>query len=124
MAKSSVHDENHDLGFRPSVSSVDHNDHIGRETPENSPLSGDSLAYFPSDSETSNFSETDYGYASEPLPYRWPASRPRANNIAGVSGLGVKQHQRNSLSGKLDDDDQDLLSSGMFAKCCSFRCLV
>ncbi|KAK4266839.1 hypothetical protein QN277_023707 [Acacia crassicarpa] len=111
MAKSSsIHDENHDVCYRPSVSSsVDHNDHLGRETPENSPLSGDSLAYFPSDSETSNFSEPEYGYASEPLPSRWPASKPRAN-LAGVSGLGVKQQQRNLLNVKLGDD-QDLLSS-------------
>ncbi|KAF7826053.1 rop guanine nucleotide exchange factor 3-like [Senna tora] len=98
MEKSSTHDEKYDVGFRPSV---DLNGHLAIETPENSPLSGDSFAYFPSDSEASNLSVDDHCYASEPEPSRWPA-RP---NGAVLSRLGMKQQQKNSM------DDNDLLWS-------------
>lgn len=116
MARSSTCDGNYDVGYRPSVSSVDQNDHLAIETPENSPLSGDSFAYFPSDSEASNFSVDEHGYGSEPSPspVRWPVLKPAGANRAVLSRLGMMNQQRNSLSdAKVDeDDDHDLLSSG------------
>lgn len=107
MEKPLNRDENYDVGYRK-------NDHLAIETPENSPFSGDSFAYLPSDSDASNFSLDDHCYASEPSPSWWPAAaaKPAGANRAFLSGVGMnqQQQQRNSLGDH--DDDNDLLCSG------------
>ncbi|KAK7292674.1 hypothetical protein RJT34_15525 [Clitoria ternatea] len=114
MDNSSNFDENSDVGYQPSPSSVDHNDHSITETAGYSPFSGDSFAYCRSNSEASNFSEPiddNSYYASEPSPSPspspWTAVKHGATQ-ATLSRLGMKQH-RNSLDDKLDD--LDLLGS-------------
>lgn len=114
MDNSSNFDENSNVGYQPSPSSVDQNDHSLTETAGYSPLSGDSFAYCRTNSEVSNFSEPidDNSFASEPSPSRWTAVKPGASQAA-LSRLGMKQH-RHSLDDK--PDVLDLLESGWFAQ--------
>ncbi|XP_027336599.1 rop guanine nucleotide exchange factor 3-like [Abrus precatorius] len=110
MDNSSNFDENSDVGYQPSPSSVDQNDHSVTETAGYSPFSGDSFAYCRTNSEVSNFSEAidDNSYASEPSPSVWTAIK-HGGSHAALSRLGMKQH-RHSLDDK-HDDDLDLLES-------------
>nr|XP_004510787.1 rop guanine nucleotide exchange factor 3-like [Cicer arietinum] len=91
-------------------SSMDQNDHSINGTVEYSPFSGDSFAYYRTNSEVSNLSETidDNSFGSEPLPSPWMNVKHGASP-AVLSRLGMKQRK---LS--LDDDksdDLDLLES-------------
>ncbi|KAE9595519.1 hypothetical protein Lal_00030619 [Lupinus albus] len=103
MVDSSNFDENSDVGYQPSHSSVDQNDHSLTETASYSPISGDSLPYCRSNSEVSNFSEhiEDNGYASgESSPFRWNTAK-HGGSQASLSRLGMKQ-RRDSSDGKPD----------------------
>nr|KYP77079.1 Rop guanine nucleotide exchange factor 2 [Cajanus cajan] len=101
MDNSSNCDENSDVGYQPSHSSVDQNDHSIAETAGFSPFSGDSFAYCRSNSEVSNFSEPidDNSYASEPSPSLWTPVKHGASQAA-LSRLGMKQHRHS-----LDDNE-------------------
>ncbi|KAL2658271.1 hypothetical protein AAZV13_03G011700 [Glycine max] len=107
MDSSSNFDDNSDVGYQPSPSSVDQNDHSITETVGYSPLlSGESFAYCRSNSEVSNFSEPidDNSFASDqPSPSLWTTMKHGASQ-ASLSRLGMKQH-RNSLDEKSDDLD-------------------
>ena len=115
MDNSSNFDDNSDVGYQPSPSSVDQNDHSITENVGYSPLfSGESFAYCRSNSEVSNFSEPidDNSFASDqPSPSLWTTMKHGASQ-ASLSRLGMKQH-RNSLDEK--SDDLDLLETGWFA---------
>ena len=109
MGGSSNLDENCDVGYEPSGSSVDQND---QSATGGSTLSSDSFAYCRSNSEASNFSEPvdDNSSASEPSSYWCLAAKPCPNQ-AVLSRLGIKPG-RHSLDSKVED--VDLLESGWF----------
>ncbi|XP_061373532.1 rop guanine nucleotide exchange factor 3-like [Gastrolobium bilobum] len=110
MDDSSNFDENSDVGYEPSPSSVDQNDHSVTETAGYSPFSGDSSTYCRTNSEVSSFSEPvdDNSYASEPSPSLWKTMKHGAGQAA-LSRLGMNQC-RHSFDDK-PDDDLDLLES-------------
>ena len=120
MENSSNLDENYDLGYQASPSSVDRNDQSVTGTPGGySILSGDSFAYRrTSSSEASNFSELrdDYNYASESSLSSWPGLKVGANR-AVLSSLGMKQI-RQSLDDKLDDCE--IIDAGWLNGLCSY----
>lgn len=117
MDNSSNFDENSEVGYQPSHSSVDQNDHSISETVEYSPFSGESFAYCRTNSESdvSNLSEAidDNSYASEssPSPSPWMVMKHGASP-AVLSRLGMKQRRYENKS-----DDLDLLESGWFPFC-------
>ncbi|KAF3441495.1 hypothetical protein FNV43_RR15409 [Rhamnella rubrinervis] len=100
-------DENYDLGYQPSPSSVDQTDQSAIGTPGHSIFSGDSFVYCRTNSETSAFS--DASYSSDASPSRWPVLKSGAHNQAVLSRLGMKHH-KNVVS---DDksDDQEILEA-------------
>ncbi|XP_075668314.1 rop guanine nucleotide exchange factor 3 isoform X1 [Castanea sativa] len=94
--------DDYDLGYQPSLSSVDQNDHSTSETPGRSTLSGSPYAYCRTNSETSAFSEqTDdnNSFSSEPSPCRWPVAKSRS-----LTRLGMKPKKK-ILDDKLDDHE-------------------
>ncbi|XVF22544.1 hypothetical protein REPUB_Repub12eG0181200 [Reevesia pubescens] len=97
-------DENYDLGYQPSPSSIDQNDQSTTETPGYSTMSGDSFVYFRTYSETSAFSDPvdDQSCCSEASPSHWPATRSGAQNQAVLTRLATKQPKSNAEE-KLDD---------------------
>ena len=94
-------DENYDLGYQASPSSLDQSDQSANGTP----LSGDSFAHRRTSSEASAFSESldDQSYSSEPSPSFWPGSRSGGNrqNQAVLTRVTMKQNS----SDKLDDNE-------------------
>ncbi|PON92083.1 PRONE domain containing protein [Trema orientale] len=101
-------DENYDLGYQPSPSSLDQNDQSTTETPGYSTFSGDSFAYCRTNSETSAFSEPidDQSYSSEPSPSCWPGLKSGGvHNQAVLTRLGMKQHKNLVDDHKLDDQE-------------------
>ncbi|PON43032.1 PRONE domain containing protein [Parasponia andersonii] len=101
-------DENYDLGYQPSPSSLDQNDQSTTETPGYSTFSGDSFAYCRTNSETSAFSEPidDQSCSSEPSPSCWPSLKPGGvHNQAVLTRLGMKQHKNLVDDHKLDDQE-------------------
>jgi len=111
MDNSSNFDENSDVGYQPSHSSVDQNDHSITETVGYSTFSGESFAYCRTNSEVSNFSEPidDNSFASEHSPSLWTPVKHGASQ-AVLSRLGMKQQHRHSMDDK--SEDLDLLESG------------
>lgn len=103
-------DENYDLGYQPSPSSMDQTDQSAAETPGHSAFSGDSFVYCRTNSETSAFS--DASYSSDASPSCWPVLKSGAHNQAVLTRLGMKQH-KNVVS---DDNsgDQEILDAGRF----------
>ncbi|BFG21990.1 hypothetical protein CerSpe_082640 [Prunus speciosa] len=96
-------DENYDLGYHPSPSSVDQNDHSLAETS----TSGDSFMYRRTDSETSAFSESvdDSSYSGEASPWFCPNVKTRFHNQVALTRLGMKQHNKNATDDKLEDHE-------------------
>lgn len=95
--------DDYDLGYQPSLSSVDQNDHSTSETPGRSTLSGSPYAYCRTNSETSAFSEqTDdnNSFSSEPSPSRWPVAKSRS-----LTRLGGMKPKKKILDDKLDDHE-------------------
>ncbi|KAL2606937.1 hypothetical protein AAZX31_09G237900 [Glycine max] len=86
MDKSSKFDENSDVGYHPSSPS---------NTPDFSPMSGDSFTYC--QTWTSPESETvdESSYASEPSPSRWRAKQ----DVLSKLGMKLREH---SMDDKLD----------------------
>lgn len=108
-------DENYDLGYQPSPSSLDQNDQSITETPGYSTFSGDSFAYCRTNSETSAFSEPidDQSYSSEPSPSFWPGLKSGGvHNQAVLTRLGMKRHK--NLVGDHKLDDQEPSDTGVF----------
>lgn len=103
MDNSSNSDENYDLGYQPSPSSVDHNDHSIAETS----TSGDSFMYRRTNSEASAFSESidDSSYSCEASPWYCQNVKPRFNNQAALTRLGMKQHNKNITDDKFEDHE-------------------
>ncbi|KAH7577932.1 hypothetical protein ACOSP7_000987 [Xanthoceras sorbifolium] len=104
MENSSNLDENYDLGYQPSLSSIDQNDHQSTtETPVYSTMSGDSFAYCRTYSETSAFSDPidDNSSCSEPSPSNWP---PAKSGQAVLSRSGMKQN-KTGIENKVDDPE-------------------
>lgn len=106
MDNSSNSNENYDLGYHPSPSSVNQIDRSITETTGYSTLSGDSFAYCRTSSETSAFSDpTDENiYSDEPSPLGWPITKSVTRNQAVLSRLGMKQHS-NVVDKKSDDQE-------------------
>uniref|UniRef100_A0A2P2JDE4 Rop guanine nucleotide exchange factor 3 n=2 Tax=Rhizophora mucronata TaxID=61149 RepID=A0A2P2JDE4_RHIMU len=121
MDNSSSFDENSDLGYQPSSSSVDQNDQSTAETPGYSTMSGDSFILGRTYSETSAFSEPidEHSYSSEPSPSHWPVTKPSAPIPAVIATVKMKQGAR-ALDDKLVDPesiDSDLeMMKERFAK--------
>ncbi|XWS77026.1 hypothetical protein CRYUN_Cryun01aG0228200 [Craigia yunnanensis] len=80
-------DENYDLGYQPSPTSIDQNDQSTTGTPGYSTLSD------PID---------DHSCCSEASPSHWPATRSGAQIQAVLTRLGTKQRKSNADE-KLDD---------------------
>lgn len=102
--------DDYDLGYQPSVSSVDQNDLSTSETPGCSTMSGSPFAYCRTNSEASSaFSEPIDGnsFSSEPSPSPWPVAKSRS-----LTRLPMKPH-RQVMGDKLDD--QESTDSGEFA---------
>ncbi|KAK6918381.1 PRONE domain [Dillenia turbinata] len=99
-------EENYDLGYQPSPSSIDQIYRSSTETSGFSTMSGNSFCYYRTNSETSAFSETtdDNNYSSEPSPVHWWTSGSKLVNRsqASLARLGIKQHK-----GSLDDAKSD-----------------
>ncbi|XP_028770336.1 rop guanine nucleotide exchange factor 3-like isoform X1 [Neltuma alba] len=102
MDNSSNFDENCDVGYQPSASSVDQND---QSATGYSTFSSDSFAYCRSNSQASNFSEPvdDNSSAGEPSP-SWCLTAKPVTNQAVLTRLGIKPG-RHSLDNKLEDLD-------------------
>jgi hypothetical protein len=93
--------DDYDLGYQPSLSSVDQNDQSTSETPGRSTLSGSPCAYCRTNSETSAFSEPtdDNSFSSEPSPLRWPVAKSRS-----LTRLSMKP-KKQVVDNKLDDNE-------------------
>ncbi|KAF5464266.1 hypothetical protein F2P56_014356 [Juglans regia] len=93
--------DDYDLGYQPSVSSVDQNDLSTSETPGRSTMSGSPFAYCRTNSEASAFSEPTDGnsFSSEPSPSPWPVAKSRS-----LYRLPMKPH-RQVVDDKLDDHE-------------------
>lgn len=110
-----IHDnqeENYELGYQASPSSVDQNEQQSpTEVTVYSTVSGDSFAYCRTNSETSAFSEhTDDNISCSdtiPSPLCWPAVK--SPNQAVLSRLGMRHHKH-----VIDDksDDQEAVDIG------------
>ncbi|KAM2157128.1 hypothetical protein ACFX1R_042736 [Malus domestica] len=100
MDNSPSYDEQYDLGYQPSPSSVDQTDHSLAETS----TSGDSFMYRRTNSETSVFSESvdDSSYSGEASPWFYPNVK---SNQASLTRLGMKLHNKNASDETLQDDD-------------------
>ncbi|KAH0970625.1 hypothetical protein GBA52_022781 [Prunus armeniaca] len=96
-------DESYDLGYHPSPSSLDQNDHSLAETS----TSGDSFMYRRTNSETSAFSESvdDSSYSGEASPWFCPNVKTRFHNQVALTRLGMKQHNKNATDDKLEDHE-------------------
>lgn len=107
-------DENYDLGYQPSPSSLDQNDQSTTETPGYSTMSGDSFVYCRTNSETSAFCETisDQSCSGEASPSCWPDLKSGVHNQAVLTRLGMKQHKNVIADDK--SDDQEALDAGWF----------
>lgn len=108
MENSSNSDENYDVGYQPSVSSIEQNDQSVTETPVCSTISGESFPYSRTYSETSAFSEptddnSSFGEPS-PTPSCCPILKSGAHNQPIFTRLGMKLHKKVS-SGELDDSE-------------------
>lgn len=103
-------DDNYDLGYQPSTSSMDQTDQSAAETPRHLTFSGDSSVYCRTNSETSAFS--DASYSSDASPSCWPVLKSGAHNQAVLSRLGMKQHKNVASDDK--SDDQEILDAGGF----------
>lgn len=110
MDTSSNCDENYDLGYQPSRSSVDQTDQSAAETPLHSTFSADSFMYCRTNSETSVFSD---GYSSDASPSLWPVLKSGAHNQAVLSRLGMKQH-KNIISDDKSEYQEALDAGGFF----------
>lgn len=110
--------DDYDLGYQPSVSSVDQNELSTSETPGCSTMSGSPCAYCRTNSEASAFSEPIDGnsFSSEPSPPPWPVAKSRSLNR-----LLMKPH-RQVVDDKLDDHEST--DSGEFAWSCFGKILV
>ncbi|XP_059651411.1 rop guanine nucleotide exchange factor 3-like [Cornus florida] len=101
-------DENDDVGYHPSPSSVDQNDQSSTETPGCSTLSGDSFTYCRTYSETSGFSEPtdDQNSCSDTAsPSCWPV--PKSPHQSVLSRFGMRNMHK--LEGDKKPDDQEAL---------------
>ncbi|XP_048320673.1 rop guanine nucleotide exchange factor 3 isoform X2 [Ziziphus jujuba] len=100
-------DENYDLGYQPSPSSLDQNDQSTTETPGYSTMSGDSFVYCRTNSETSAFCETisDQSCSGEASPSCWPDLKSGVHNQAVLTRLGMKQHKNVIADDKSDDQE-------------------
>ncbi|KAF5733056.1 rop guanine nucleotide exchange factor 3 [Tripterygium wilfordii] len=106
MDNSSNSEENYDLGYQPSQSSMDQTDQSTKETPGNSTISGGSFTYSRTFSETSASSEAidDSSYSStEPSPSFCPVTN--SCNKVVFSRLGMKPHHKRGADDKLDDQE-------------------
>ncbi|KAL2461570.1 Rop guanine nucleotide exchange factor 3 [Abeliophyllum distichum] len=97
-------DENSDMGYQPSASSLDQTDQSPTETTSYSIQSGESFAYCRTSSVTSAFSEhTDDNSCSETAsPNCWPGMKTPTR--AALSRLGMKPH-RYALDEKQQDEE-------------------
>ncbi|KAK6162326.1 hypothetical protein DH2020_002167 [Rehmannia glutinosa] len=94
-------DENYELGYQPSPSSVDQS--LFTETTSYSTMSGDSFAYCRTNSEASAFSEhtDDNSYSDVASPHCWQGLKSPAR--AALSRLGMRQHKHG-----MDEEIMDL----------------
>ncbi|PSS24303.1 Rop guanine nucleotide exchange factor like [Actinidia chinensis var. chinensis] len=91
-------DENYDLGYQPSPSSVDQTDHSPTGTTGFSVISSDSFAYFRTSSEVSGFSEqTDDSETPSPV---WMLRK-----TTNLSRLGTRNQHKHLLEDKNDDPE-------------------
>lgn len=99
-------DENYEMGYYPSPSSMDQTDQSPTETPSYSILSRDSFAYCRTISETSTFSEhtDDNSYSEIASPLCWPGRKSPTR--ASLSRLGMSQHGH-----CLDEKNRDEVST-------------
>ena len=105
MDDSSNSDENYDLGYQASPSSLDQNDQSPTETSGFSALSGNSFAHCRTNSETSAFSEpTDENGLSETLsPSRWPVIKSSHQTVLSRFGM---RHHKNVLYDEPEDHQE------------------
>ncbi|KAI3444544.1 hypothetical protein Pfo_001209 [Paulownia fortunei] len=96
-------DENYDLAYEPSPSSVDQTDQSLTETTSYSIMSGDSFAYCRTNSEASGYSEhtDDNSYSEVASPLCWRGLKSPAR--AALSRLGMRQHKHG-----MDEEIMDL----------------
>ncbi|XP_022872906.1 rop guanine nucleotide exchange factor 3-like isoform X2 [Olea europaea var. sylvestris] len=99
-------DENYEMGYYPSPSSMDQTDQSPTETPSYSILSRDSFAYCRTISETSTFSEhtDDNSYSEIASPLCWPGRKSPTR--ASLSRQGMSQHRH-----CLDEKNRDEVST-------------
>lgn len=94
MDRISTSDENYDVGYEPSPSSVD------QSLTDATSYSLDSFAYCRTNSEASAFSD-DHAYSDVASPLSWQGLKSPAR--AALSRLGMRQHKHG-----LDDEIMDL----------------
>lgn len=114
MDNSSNLDENYDLGYQSSLSSIEQNDQSTIETPVCSTISGGSFGYSRTYSEASGISEpTDYiSSFGEPSPSCWPVLKSGAHNQPILTRLGMKQPKIDSPDDQIAD--LEVLNLGQF----------
>ncbi|XP_062001423.1 rop guanine nucleotide exchange factor 3 [Rosa rugosa] len=91
-------DENYDLGYQPSPSSMD------QSVAETSTMSSDSFLYRRTNSDVSAFSGSvgDSSYSGEASPSCWPNVKSNLSNQTVLSRLGMKKRM-NLTDDKLED---------------------
>lgn len=117
--ENSSHYENYDLGYQPSPSSIDQNDHSTTETLVYSTMSGDSFAWTYSEISTLSDPVDDNSCSSEPSPSNWPTAK---SGQTVLSRSGMKQ-QKTPIDGKLDDQDAGELGESVLQKF-HFTCMT
>ncbi|XP_020547386.1 rop guanine nucleotide exchange factor 3 isoform X1 [Sesamum indicum] len=99
-SSTSTSDENYELGYQPSPSSVDQTDQSLTDTTSCSILSADSFAYCRTNSEASAFSEHTDSFSEIASP-SWRGLKSPAR--AALSRLGMRQHKHG-----MDEEVMDL----------------
>ncbi|KAL0425995.1 UNVERIFIED_CONTAM: Rop guanine nucleotide exchange factor 3 [Sesamum radiatum] len=99
-SSTSTSDENYELGYQPSPSSVDQTDQSLTDTTSCSILSADSFAYCRTNSEASAFSEHTDSFSEIASP-SWRGLKSPAR--AALSRLGMRQHKHG-----MDEEIMDL----------------
>ncbi|KAL0464803.1 UNVERIFIED_CONTAM: Rop guanine nucleotide exchange factor 3 [Sesamum latifolium] len=99
-SSTSTSDENYELGYQPSPSSVDQTDQSLTDTTSCSIMSADSFAYCRTNSEASAFSEHTDSFSEIASP-SWRGLKSPAR--AALSRLGMRQHKHG-----MDEEVMDL----------------
>lgn len=114
-------DESYDLGYQPSLSSVDQTDNSPTETTSYSTIGGDSFRHRRMYSEISASSELTYdsSYSDTPSPVCWPTMK--SPDLAALKRLGTRPRK---LGMDNNPENQEPVDMGKFCYNAAFAVLL